>query len=166
METYTFKKYEHSSGVSFWPTLFKRKMFKKFKFDKSCAYDLNGIDQFDINKLFGWSQIYHHHNSCRFGWCWNLEKKKMEIYAYCYVNSKRISEYICDVDLDTWYRGQIWLENGNYYFRVLSDNQEEIMGYTSVPYEFTVNIGYTLKPYFGGNQPAPHEMKIFLDNEN
>jgi hypothetical protein len=166
METYTIKKSEHSSGLSFWPQILKQKMFKRFKFDSSCEYDLKDVDQFDINKLFGWSQLYHQHNSCRLGWTWNLKKKKMEIYAYCYVNGKRLNEYICDVDLDTWYCGQIWLENGNYYFRVLSDKKDEILGYASIPYGFKVNAGYLLKPYFGGNESAPHEMKIFLENEN
>lgn len=141
-------------------------MFKKFKFDSSCEYDLRSIDQFDINKLFGWSQGLHHKNSCRLGWVWNLSKKKMEIHAYSYVKGKRLSEYMCDCDLNKTYVGQIWIENSTYYFRVLDEKKEEILGYASIEADYLINIGYTLKPYFGGNQPAPHEMKIFLENEN
>lgn len=165
MKTYTIKKYHHSSGISFWPAFFKRKMFKKFKFDSNCSYDLRSIDQYDINKLFGWSQLLHMKDSCRFGWVWSLEKKKMEIHAYCHVNGPRVSEWVCDIDLDTWYIGQIWLEGGKYCFRVLDENKHDILGYVSIASDFNINLGYELKPYFGGNQEAPHEMKIFLDNE-
>lgn len=173
MKTYTIEKNNHEpSPVWYYVTLgnsiqfFKKKMFKKFKFDKSCAYDLKSIDQFDINKLFGWSQGYHETNSARFGWTWNLTKKKMEIHAYCHVKGKppRVEEFICDVDLDVWYIGEIWVDNGNYYFRVLTEDRSEILGYTSIESNYKVNIGYLLKPFFGGNQPAPQDMKIYLDN--
>jgi len=133
-----------------------------FKFDPSCIYDLKSVDQYDINKLFGWGQLYHETNSARLGWVWNLEKKKMEIHAYCHVNGKRETNWICDVDCDKWYIGEIWLENDSYYFRVLNDDKTDILGYTQIQYAFKINIGYTLKPYFGGNQTAPQDMKIFL----
>lgn len=166
MKTYTIKKDKHYSCFGFLPALFKKRSFKSFKFDNSCEYDLKNIDQFDNNKLFGWSQGMHHKNSCRFGWVWNLNKKKMEIHAYCYIKGERVIEYLCDCDLDTWYSGQIWIENDHYYFRVLDEKKEEILGYTSIHAKFNINIGYTLNPYFGGNQAAPHDMKIFLKNEN
>lgn len=165
MKTYTVEKSKHSSGLGFWPQFFKQKMFRKFKFDKNCEYDLMSVDQYDINKLFGFGQLYHEKNSCRLGWTWNLDKKKMEIHAYCHVNTTRVTEWICDVDLDKWYIGEIWLENGNYYFRVLDEDKTDVLGYTQIQYAFSLNIGYLLKPYFGGNQVAPHEMKIYLENE-
>lgn len=166
MKTYTIKSQKHYSssgfGLGFVPYLFKKRMAKSFKFDASCIYDLKSVDQYDINKLFGWSQLYHETNSARLGWTWNLKKKKMEIHAYCHVNKERKTQWLCDVDVDTWYVGEIWLENMCYYFRVLNENKTDILGYTHIEYDFCLNIGYSLKPYFGGNQVAPQQMKIYI----
>jgi hypothetical protein len=158
---HVIKKYGHQDAPSFGISLFRKKMVRKFKFESNCAYDLKGIDQFDINKLFGWSQLLHHKNSCRFGWTWNLEKKAMEIHAYCYVKGIRKNEFICLLDLEKWYIGEIKMENGKYYFNVKEDNV--ILGYTSIQYDFSINIGYNLDTYFGGNQNAPHDMTIYID---
>lgn len=159
---HVIKKFRRSSGLNFSPSFFRKKMTRKFMFGSDCSYDLRSIDQFDINKLFGWSQGMHHKNSCRFGWVWNLEKKCMEIYAYCYVNSVIKSEFICNVELEKWYVGEIKIENGNYYFNVKDENNFSL-GYTSIMYGFDINVGYNLGVYFGGNQDAPREMTIFIN---
>lgn len=160
---YVIKKYRHNDGLSFGLSIFRKKMVRKFKFSSNCSYDLRSIDQFDINKLFGWSQGMHHKNSCRFGWVWNLEKSAMEIHYYCYVNSVRKEEFICDVDLEKWYIGEIKIENGNYYFNIKDEDGKEVLGYNSIQHQFSYNIGYNLDVFFGGNREAPHEMTIFIN---
>ena len=150
---YTIKAGKHYSG-----------MFRKFKFSSNCVYNLNGIDQYDINKLFGWSQLYHEDNSCRIGWSWNLTSNSMDVYSYCHVDKKIVSQKLCTCKLDTWYIGQIWLDKNQYYFRILDADNNNILGYDIIPSDYKVNLGYTLKPFFGGTLVAPHEMNITLEN--
>ena len=172
MTTYNFKK-SHFWPSPFYlgllanlPQLFKKKMVKKFKFDPSCAYNLNDpVNQTDINKLFGWSQGYHEINSCRIGWCWNLKKMKMEVHAYCHVKgsaTKFIDQLLCDVDLDKWYVGEIWIDGGKYFFRISDAGNP--LGYAEIQSNYALNVGYMLKPYFGGELPASQDMKLFLEN--
>ena len=64
-------------------------------FDSSCRYNtIKKDNQLDLNKLYGFSDCGtdHHENSARFAWRWNGEK--IEIHAYCYVNGKRMSQYL------------------------------------------------------------------------
>jgi hypothetical protein len=104
MEIFKIKKGKHKS-VFFRPKLhfFKNEICKRVKFDKSAQYQLNNVDQFDINKLFGISYGFHHKNSARFGWRWSTRMEKIEILAYVYRDGKRVSEwdesiYICDIE--------------------------------------------------------------------
>ena len=54
-------------------------------------------DHLDVNKLFGMSYGFHHKNSARFGWRWDLEKNLVEILGYTYVNGVRSHRHICFV---------------------------------------------------------------------
>ena len=55
----------------------------RFMFTDSCMFDLKDEDQWDVNKLFGFSIGHHHNNSSfRFGWRPLLNKNTIEIVAY------------------------------------------------------------------------------------
>lgn len=127
-------------------------------FNESAKYDLNSVDQYDINKLFGFNScnsIQHHTNSARFGWRWLNDS--LEIHAYIYENEVRYFQKICSVQLNTW--NSYSLEDNYFaYIFILNDNT----------YIFTKsqncisNYHYALYPYFGGNQEAPHDITIYF----
>lgn len=123
-------------GIIYWkPT----RMTLTFKFDESAKYSTTGEDGDDWNKLGGFSRGWHHQNSVRIGWRWNDAMGKVELCTYRYINGTR---------------------------------KFEKLGYASIGETefFTVQIhdgklpswGYKLHPYFGGNEKAPHEIKIRL----
>ena len=132
-----------------------------FMFTDSCMYDLQDEDQWDVNKLFGFS-IGHHkkRTSFRFGWRPILSENKIEIVAYEYHGGiRQVTKPIGVVELNTWYRCVIFYiphhQQTNYIFGDLSFTTDY----------FNLNkkhgLGYTLGIYFGGNEKAPHKITIY-----
>ena len=153
-------------GLPFWVK--KNKVTirsKKFKFTDSCMFNLHDEDQWDVNKLFGFSIGHHHHGSSfRFGWRPILENNTIEIVAYEYHDGVRQKTMpICEVKLNEWYM-----------FNIIYNPQTQISQYF-VNHEFVFSksfknifklkkrwgMGYTLGLYFGGNEKAPQDIIIY-----
>lgn len=68
---------------------FKNEMKFKAKFSNRCLYDLGNSDNYDVNKLFGFSTSYHHHiQSARIGWrC--IDGERIQILTYTYDQRRR-----------------------------------------------------------------------------
>lgn len=162
------QKGKHYSSCSTLKFHFNKKSIKfNISFSDDCIYNLESSDQFDINKLFGLSYGLHHKNSARFGWRWNLEKKKFEILAYVYRDGKRINEWeedilIAEIKPVLIYEMEIIKDNENYIFTVTTTNRKNIYKKTIKCGNECNDFGYHLFPYFGGNQKAPHNMLILL----
>lgn len=178
---YKLKKGKHrawpfSIGIRFGTTVVKRKVCFSF----SCKYSLDGNDQRDTNKLFGrgfahfWRLMWiciswpvfallnrnrHHDDSARFGWRYDVAKKKFILAAYCYVNKKRIIKDLCDAVATYWYTCTIMVLSDCYSFYVQDENGEALASYT-VQRTNKKKWSFPLGIYFGGNQPAPNDMTI------
>jgi transposase-like protein len=167
MKTYIIKKGKHSaSGLNFGLT-FRDKIKFRACFTESCLYDLHSNDNYDINKLFGFSTTsFHHIQSARVGWrC--IDKKHIELLTYSYNDSKRAideADVLGKVLPNQWFTCEIIDKEDFYEYRFFLENNKDM----------TVNIAhdkkqkdwflfhYLLFPYFGGNKTAPHDMKILL----
>ena len=126
-------------------------------FDHTAIYETrNEENQFDINKLMGFSDCnsFHHDHSARFGWRW-LEGK-LEIHAYAYVNGERITKLIGDIELNKAYNYRLKLNDDAYVFY--------LSGFDTVSIERQPpcqrGLYYVLYPYFGGDEKAPHDILI------
>jgi hypothetical protein len=129
-------------------------------FDFNCKYDLKGDDQQDINKLFGVGFFPHHHrNSARFGWRWSIVKQKIELFAYVYNRGVRQVEYLDDVRLGDTVTLTITKWSNRFGFIVEHPIRFQTMKFLNGNPSF---IGYKLGPYFGGNRPAPHKMRLWI----
>jgi hypothetical protein len=127
-------------------------------FTESCRYDIGDEDQGDINKLFGFGYFPHHHkNSVRFGWNYNLKHEDVSIFAYWYKNGKRMSQYITSVNIGV---SNIYTISADESCHILSILDSNATVFVDVP---SKDISYLLRPYFGGNQTAPHDMRIVID---
>lgn len=129
------------------------------EFDQSAVYELgDNFLQTNKNKLFGFADCnsLHHENSARFAWQWFNDR--LEIFAYCYVNSVRVEEFVGVVNLHEENLYEIRLENDAYDFYLNGKKA------ASVKRGNVCNAGayYMLYPYFGGSVPAPHDIKIVL----
>jgi hypothetical protein len=173
MEVYEIKEGYHSSGFKFSPH-FKR-VSKKYEvvFSPQCLYPSFDTER-DFNKLFGWScgilpryikgqlKPPHHVNSVRVAWR-STDDGKIELALYTYKDGVRsINTLIRTLERGTVYQIGLTLEDGYVLLKVKNPR-----GVTSSMYvlrEFPTGVGYSLYPYFGGNNPAPHDMNIYLRN--
>lgn len=160
MKNWTIKKGRHYSNFALPKILISKSQLKEcIEFTDSCRYNLNSEDQLDVNKLFGIGYFPAHRiNSVRFGWRYDLDSKKMEILAYWYTDKTRHMESMFFVDIGVKYNYTINIDN-NKHLLVISDSNSEILASKEIifPKRF---LGYYLKPFFGGNRPAPNSMTI------
>ena len=149
-------------GITFRPSI----IFEAY-FDANCLYDLKGGDNYGINKLYGFTATYYQHKqSARFGWrC--LDGKNIQIVTYTYNQETDILGTVKPQELFTC--GIVDLEESYLYaFKKESKSSESFYHnakqilVSGKPDWFLFH--YKLFPYFGGNQPAPHNMNIYIKN--
>ena len=99
-------------------------MTRSYWFTESCLYDLKDEDQWDVNKLFGFSIGLHHNTSFRFGWRANLKTRTIEIVGYEYHDKVRQATiHICNIALrKSVYFTLIYSPEGKTSYIVFQDN--------------------------------------------
>lgn len=132
-----------------------KKISYNVMFTPSCRYQLGDDDQADINKLFGIGYFPSHKmHSVRIGWRWDEQAGKIELLAYgrkdWYMKYKPIGH----VETGQWVKMEIHQKWGEYH-----DIKIDGMP-TATIYVSPNPVGYLLRPYFGGNKKAPHDMWI------
>jgi hypothetical protein len=127
------------------------------RFDSSAIYsNREASNQGDINKLYGFAEEgSHHENSARFGWNW--ENRKLNLYAYSYVEGERHSYLLGEAEIGNEYNCSIRLSGNDYVFQFNNNSH-------SIPRAINTKTatGYLLYPYFGGDETAPHEIRIYI----
>ncbi len=138
-----------------WLLVKPKKLSYNIQFTDSCRYDIGREDQADINKLFGVGYFpSHHHKSVRIGWNYNIQTDQIDLWAYWYDNWERRWSYLKSVDINT---------TNKFTINVYKTKHVIDLGDVVFPIQLEPDfIGYLLMPYFGGNQPAPHDMIINL----
>jgi len=131
------------------------------KFDSSAIYKTaNPENQYDINKLFGFSDNgnQHHQFSARIGWRWS--DGALRLFAYTYNNGIREAKELCEVPIGEEVPCSIKVMGEVYQFTV---NKSVI----SMPRQSKTPLakGYQLYPYFGGDETAPHEIRIWIKED-
>lgn len=138
-------------------TIFKGNSMKfQAIFDSSAIYNtLLPENKYDVNKLMGFSDCsaQHHDNSARFGWAYYDDA--LHIFAYTYVNKNRNVKEISTTDFGKPHIYQIEIVGNQYIFKY-DDKLVTMDRHCSGG----VGIAYNLYPYFGGNETAPHKIKI------
>lgn len=141
---------------------FKDKIACRAKFDKSCLYDLKNVNNYDINKLFGFSTTFFHHNqSARIGWR-RHDDTSIEVVSYTYRDHNRVPETLLGiVKPDQVFTSTIAETEKEYIYTFHSE--DVFTRITDHKKSDKVLFKYMLFPYFGGDQTAPHDMLIYLD---
>ncbi len=124
-------------------------------FDSSCIYTtINSANQNDINKLFGFSDCGSHHliNSARIGWNWSNDS--LRIYAFVHNNGNMLWKEITTAEIGRVINCRITCLPDTYNFEVNGKIE-------SLPRHCAGNYTrYKLYPYFGGDEVAPHDIRI------
>lgn len=154
---YVIREGEQHATLSYQSVAVEKLKFKAL-FDSSAIYQTAlATNQGDINKLYGISdcESYHHTNSARFGWRWY--KDKLEVWAYTYINGERKFALMDTVGLETFNEYEIEFRENKYVFR-LNDKKLEM------PRACVATAkGYKLFPYFGGDEVAPQDISIWIE---
>jgi len=138
----------------------------KCQFNSTCRYRIPDEDQADINKLGGLGYGFNHHeNSFRIGWRWNIKTKRIELFAYCYIDGERDYTIIYDCSDTARLKfdiRRVWFTEGYKWVIHINENMITCMRYVAAPQRLP-DYGFKLYPYFGGNQAAPHDIEIKLE---
>ena len=127
------------------------------EFDSSAIYKcVDSLNQYDINKLIGWSDCGTDHleNSIRFGWRWLNDS--LEILWFRHLNGNFEFEKITSVETNEVIYLDLELKDDKY---ILGVNGVVVEVDRPCTQDFK---RYYLYPYFGGDERAPHNIKIKL----
>jgi hypothetical protein len=157
---YTIKKGEHYATSNVYRAVELSELNFVVRFDSSAIYKTkNEINQYDINKLYGFSDNNqdHHQYSARFGWSWN--ENALRLYAYVYNGGKVLKQEIGVADIGKEISCGIQVEAETYHF-TMNDAHLTLPRTSTTP----LAKGYLLYPYFGGDETAHHDIKIAIKN--
>ncbi|MEO5997667.1 MAG: hypothetical protein ABIN89_13085 [Chitinophagaceae bacterium] len=158
---YLIKKGNHYCEQNQPQLMNRNSMSAKVTFDSSAIYtSTDAGNQRDVNKLIGFSDCGNDHqqNSARLGWLW--DNNKLVLYAYAYNQKARIIKTLGNFDLNKTINCSIKAEKNYYYFKADS-HKDSIPRYCA---DFK-DYRYKLFPYFGGDETAPHEITILIEED-
>lgn len=131
-------------------------------FDSTCIYDLNGVDNQDWNKVFGLGFVGskdqdlgaapHQVDGARVGWRWNPTRQRIDLAAYVYVGGQRTMFKVAETAINQPTRMTIKIDYDRKVYQVL--------GGQPVPFTHDKVFAYKTGVYFGGNEPAPHQIRV------
>ena len=132
-------------------------------FDSSCIYDIGGADADDWNKVIGLGFVGskdqsldgvppHQVDGARVGWRWNAKRGRIDLGAYIYVEGNRIDFKVAEAALNTPTKMTIKIDYDRKVYQVL--------GGQTVPFTHNKSFAYSTGLYFGGNQVAPHRIRV------
>jgi hypothetical protein len=130
-------------------------------FDESAVYATKDpINQYDINKLYGFADnnAKHHEYSARLGW--RFSKDSLRVFGYIYNNKIRSEQEITTIPIGQKIECSITVDGSRYIFMAAGKK-------LTMPRAATGDVakGYRLYPYFGGNEVAPHDISIWIKEQ-
>ena len=133
------------------------------RFTPSCRYNFGDADQDDVNKLFGIGYFpSHRHNSIRFGWNYNPRVDIIQLYAYMYINGKRSFTKVHELPIGALFGLSIRVQKHAHPLEKYTSHALYV-GRTQVYWTKEIEpaaLGYLMRPWFGGNRVAPHDIWI------
>jgi len=152
--TYTIREGRHRSTVAY-NTSFDTVFNWSVIFDSSAIYTTQDpANQYAINKLIGWSDCNSNHMdySIRFGWRWL--NNNLEIHWFRHQHGEFSFDKISNVSLCNPH--EYYLLISQHIYKLCVDGECVSIDRTC-PYQYG---HYQLYPYFGGQEKAPHTIKI------
>lgn len=135
-----------------------KKLQADYIFDLNAAYDLGNNDQFDWNKLTGFSfeLLKTTNNSAMVGWRYNVKDNLFEFCAYCHVSGERIFTLpLFRVKPNNRFTVEMRIADGGVYF-TFTDELNTSSYYQ--PFKEQNKCVRLISAWFGGNNAAPNEI--------
>tara|TARA_B100001769_G_C22109478_1_gene599865 strand:+ start:2952 stop:3494 length:543 start_codon:yes stop_codon:yes gene_type:complete len=153
---YIIKKGNHRS-VCKYKTTYNENFKLEVIFDESAQYQsVDPINQYDVNKLWGVSDCGQGHmkSSIRFGWRWLNDT--LEILWFKHQFGEFDFETIATVEINQVNNLELNISDTEYTLSVNGVSKTTPRSCSGVYKK------YILYPYFGGDEVAPHNIKIKL----
>lgn len=158
-DVYTIRKgcHYHQFHLVRIPRFVKSKViWGDFRLPPSCWFELRNQDDHDLNKLVGVTRgLFVHKNSVRLAWRPDIRKNYFQIHAYVYDKGNRISRYLTTVGSHEKITWEIAMGENHYHFKVAEES-------LTIKKTKSKRWGFSLSPYFGGNNKSPQTMNIYL----
>lgn len=162
MSLYKISEGDHYASIMPSPHSGITRLSGTIKFKSNCLYDFSNVFpcKNDANKAIGigyglWPNS-HHVWSIRLGW--RVNNSKLILLFYTYVNGKIVNIRIGE--------GKTFTFETDINYEIINDRVNKLAIIrangieVSCPFDKAPNAGYILKPYFGGQCEAPHDMNI------
>lgn len=144
-----------------WFACEKKSIARQVCFFPNCKYDLPGIeDDLDVNKLFGIGYFWNKRESARFGWNYNNQTSKIDLFAYTHRGGQVDFVRICELMVASNYLLILNVHDLSYSFEVINLKDSEAVGLLNISKAHKKKLSYNLGLYFGGTQKAPHDVTI------
>ncbi|MHC4391816.1 MAG: hypothetical protein ACYS22_10960 [Planctomycetota bacterium] len=128
----------------------------KVRFGRATKYaTVDPKNQLDWNKIMGISTLLIHGDSIRLGWRYDPKTDRIQLGFYGYIRNKRISEPITHVKRGRWAKVALSLSPSGLAVTVNGKTVER-----EGPLGVTAPSFILRTAYFGGDETAPHPMKI------
>jgi hypothetical protein len=163
LKKYLIKTGSHYCNRSCLAFFCSTKMTYTVRFDSSAIYKtLSAENQYDINKLFGFTDncsLDPLKNSARMGWRWSDDS--LRVFAYIHRNgaAQELTE-IRTIAINQEYTMSIKVEPNQSIFFV--DGDSVVMPRNSSKAKA---CGICLYPYFGGDEPSPRDIAIWMQRK-
>lgn len=157
---YIIKQDQHYCEQNYYKTIETDELKFTVLFDSSAIYKtVDPVNQYDINKLYGFSDngAQHHQFSARFGWRWS--DGALRLFAYIYNNGIVSSKEVGVIAIGQEVTCSIKVLASEYIF-TMNDQAVHMPRQSTTPKA----EGYQLYPYFGGDETAPHAIMIRIKN--
>lgn len=138
-------------------------------FDSSCIYDVGAVDAYDWNKVIGLGFVGsqnqdittgtppHQIDGARIGWRWNPQRQRIDLGAYAYVEGKRIDFKVAEAFIGVPTKLTIKIDYNRKLYQFMGGQQ-------TVSFTHNKSFAYKTGLYFGGNQPAPHQIRVKIED--
>lgn len=149
----TIKQGHHYSNSA--PSFCGNSLKYEFCFNESAIYVIDSVNQYDINKLFGFNSNgkIHTEQSARFGWRWLNDN--LEICYFVHDSSKMYYGVLDTININEYYTYELKQAKDKYTFKLNNKHFEYKRKSKGIS-----RFNYHLWPYFGGDNAAPHDITI------
>lgn len=158
-QSYIIDSGEHFCHPNNLEVTLKNEFLFKVIFDSSAIYQtIDPQNQADINKLYGFSDCNAQHlvNSARIGWRWY--QNELQLLAFVHRNGvMQPGLFIKSIAIGSVINCRITCLPDTYQFEV---NGVEVEAPRACSERAAA---YRLYPYFGGDETAPHSVKVMID---
>lgn len=177
LKIYTVKKGKHDFSPKEFRSLYRLKNVGAFEyevvFDASCDYLIPGEDQGDFNKGGGVSFDWYTNTKNAAMWAWRNTPSVsgIELAAYFHKDGKTVigDEFgivamVCNfgerVKIQVWRAFKSWRVT---FVKLDVDGNGIEYAEQQLDFGKAHELGYRVGLWFGGNQPAPQKMQVWVD---